>query len=150
MAEPLSCDIDTLDLTESIDGGLLSELAELCCFGLRQEAATGEWSISIVLTSDEHLTQLHAEFMGIAEPTDIMTFPHGDEPGGEIVISVAQASRQKGDEGWDLEDELRFLVLHGVLHLTGWDDATVEMRAAMLDRQRGLLDAFQNDPSSNR
>ena len=48
--------------------------------------------------------------MGIPEPTDIMTFPSDDEPGGDIVISVEQADRQRNDDGWKLAGELRFLV----------------------------------------
>jgi rRNA maturation RNase YbeY len=88
--------------------------------------------------------------MDIPEPTDIMTFPDDDQPGGDIVISVEQAERQRHDDAWPLAQELRFLVLHGALHLTGWDDATADLRAAMLDRQRAILAAFQNDPLSSR
>ena len=66
--------------------------------------------------------------MQIPATTDIMTFPSDDAPGGDIVISVPQADRQRLDDGWDLPSELRFLVTHGALHLAGWDDATSEQR----------------------
>jgi rRNA maturation RNase YbeY len=108
------------------------------------------WTVSLVLTDDAHLTRLHDEFMGIPETTDIMTFPDDDDPGGDIVISVEQAERQRHDDGWSLDTELQFLVVHGVLHLAGWDDATDELRGQMLDRQRAILAEFQNDPSSSR
>lgn len=145
-----ACEVEVVDYTESIDEDLTAELAELCCFALDLEAAAGEWSVTLVFTSDEHLTRLHDDFMGIPEPTDIMTFPDDDAPGGDIVISVHQAERQRNDDGWPLAQELRFLVVHGVLHLTGWDDATTSQRAAMLDRQRAINDAYQNDPSRIR
>jgi probable rRNA maturation factor len=107
--------------------------------------------ISLVLTSDDHLTQLHAEFMDIPEPTDIMTFPSDDESGGDIVISVDQAGRQRHDDGWDLQSELRFLVAHGALHLAGWVDAAEADRTAMLNRQREIIREFQASfPDSNR
>jgi rRNA maturation RNase YbeY len=144
-----SCDADLLDLTESIDEVLTAELRELCCFALAAESEL-DWAVSIVLTDDAHLTRLHGEFMGIPEPTDIMTFPDDDDPGGDIVISVEQAERQRHDDGWSLADELRFLVAHGALHLAGWDDATDQERAVMLDRQRQIIADFQNDPSSSR
>lgn len=145
-----ACEVELIDLTESLDPDLATELTALCCFALQRESEDSDWSVSIVLTTDEHLTRLHDEFMGIAEPTDIMTFPDDDQPGGDIVISVDQADRQRHDESWTLAQELRFLVLHGVLHLTGWDDATHELRAAMLDRQRAMLTEFQSDPLRSR
>jgi rRNA maturation RNase YbeY len=145
-----ACEIEVVDLTESIPADLAAELGELCCFALRDESDSLAWSVSIVLTDDEHLTRLHGEFMDIPEPTDIMTFPDDDQPGGDIVISVEQAERQRHDDAWPLAQELRFLVLHGALHLTGWDDATADLRTAMLDRQRAILAAFQNDPLSSR
>ena len=112
---------------------------------------TGDWIVALVFTSDAHLTALHAEFMDTAEPTDIMTFPYDDESGGDIVISLDQAERQRHDDGWDLSAELRFLVTHGALHLAGWDDASRSDRAEMLARQRTIIDEFQSGVvSSNR
>jgi probable rRNA maturation factor len=145
------CEVEPLDLTDSIPEIQLSELADLCCFALDREAMSGDWVISLVLTSDDHLTQLHAEFMDIPEPTDIMTFPSDDESGGDIVISVDQAGRQRHDDGWDLQSELRFLVAHGALHLAGWVDAAEADRTAMLNRQREIIREFQASfPDSNR
>lgn len=151
MPAELSCVVEPVDLTDTLQDILLAELADLCCFALDRERVIGDWEVALVLTSDEHLTQLHAEFMGLSEPTDIMTFPSDDEPGGDIVISVDQAERQRQDDGWDLAAELRFLVVHGVLHLTGWDDATRGDRETMLARQREIIDEFQSSaPSRDR
>ncbi len=151
MELPLSCSVEPVDLTGTFDESFLSELAELCCFSLERAGMAGDWEIALVLTSEAHLTELHAEFMGIPEPTDIMTFPSDEELGGDIVISIEQAERQRHDDEWDLASEVRFLVTHGALHLAGWDDASARDRAAMLARQREILTAFQSsDPSSNR
>ena len=109
------------------------------------------WELTIVLTSDAHLTDLHAEFLDVAEPTDIMTFPSDGDLGGDIVISVEQAERQRHDDGWDLNEELRFLVTHGALHLAGWDDGTDLERAEMLARQRAIIASYQSsEPFSSR
>jgi probable rRNA maturation factor len=147
----LRCEVELVDLTESLEKGLLEDLAALCCFALDQAEMQGAWEVALVLTTDAHLTELHGEFMDIPEPTDIMTFPSDEEPDGDIIISVEQAERQRHDDGWELAAELRFLVVHGVLHLAGWDDTLPEDRAKMLARQRDIVTAFQsNDPSSNR
>jgi probable rRNA maturation factor len=145
-----SCEVELVDFTDSIDSELAAELTELCCFALQRERVDSKWTVSIVLTGDNHLIRLHDEFMGIPEPTDILTFPDEDQPGGDIVISVEQAERQRHDDAWTLAHELKFLVLHGVLHLAGWDDASEQLRADMLDRQRAILADFQSDPSRSR
>lgn len=151
MRTSFTCAVEPVDLTGTFDDEFLSGLGELCCFALQQEGVLGDWEVAIVLTVDAHMTELHGEFMDLPEPTDIMTFPSDDEPGGDIIISVDQAERQRSDDGWNLESELRFLVAHGALHLAGWDDATSEARAAMLDRQRAIVASFHsNEPFRSR
>jgi probable rRNA maturation factor len=143
---PLDTEIDVI-LTDEIDLDLdLGELERLTRFALGQEQATGAWTIAVVLTSDEHLRRLHAEFMSIDEVTDVMTFPVEDESGtvtgGDIVISVDRAAMQGPEEGLSQLEEIRFLCVHGVLHLRGWDDATDEARAAMHRRQAEIIATF--------
>ena len=58
---------------------------------------------------------------------------------GEMYISFERAAAQSADWGSDQEREIRFLVVHGVLHLLGWDDATTEERERMLARQGEIL-----------
>jgi probable rRNA maturation factor len=123
-------------------------LRSLVSHALDREGATGKWEINVLFTSDDAIQSMHLEFMGLDSPTDIMTFPNDDgdgfpagaSAGGDIVISVETAREHAEDAGWEELRELQFLVLHGVLHLLGWDDGTTEQRTAMLDRQRVLLD----------
>jgi probable rRNA maturation factor len=123
-------------------------LVALLAFGLTAENAAGSWHVELVLGDDDLLRRLHREFMGLDSPTDIMTFPDhepdADESGsgGQIYISVERAAEQAADYGQTVSDEIAFLVLHGVLHLCGWDDATDGDRAAMLDHQARVLGAF--------
>jgi len=80
------------------------------------------------------MTKLHQRFLGIPEPTDVLTFHHG-----EIVISAETARRQARALGSTTEDELRLYVLHGLLHLCGFDDKSARARAAMHQIQNQLL-----------
>ena len=100
-----------------------------------------DWQVSILFTTDERIQQMHDEYMGIDTPTDIMTFPYEAEPfgpaeavqpGGDLVISVETAAANAQDAGWSADEELRYLVLHGLLHLLDWNDTTPENRSAML------------------
>jgi rRNA maturation RNase YbeY len=120
--------------------------ADIARFVLERQAANGEWTIAVALVSDEHLQQLHREFMGIDEATDVMTFPlsaSGGEQGGDIAISVDHALAHCAE--WDNSpvEEIEFLMVHGLLHLVGWRDEEDSQRAAMLQQQEKIIRAYQ-------
>ena len=145
-APSLDLDLD-LVVDHSPPGDLdLEVLRTLVAFALAEEGAAGSWSVAVVLSDDERVRALHRDFMGLDTPTDVMTFPAGEGPtgtrGGDIVVSVERAVEQAVDFGQSPADEVRFLVVHGLLHLCGWDDATTELRSRMLDRQSELLRTF--------
>jgi probable rRNA maturation factor len=84
--------------------------------------------LSIVLAGDATVRGLNRRFRGKDATTDVLSFPcqdallpDGTRPLGEIVISVAQAARQAGASKHSLARELRVLVIHGYLHLLGYD-----------------------------
>lgn len=117
---------------------------------LESEGVEDAWELGIQFVDDATMQAAHMEFMDIDEPTDIMTFPYADddsvwgdaESGGDLMISVDRARANAVDAGWEEEDELFFLIVHGLLHLAGWDDHTDDDRASMLARQRVLLDSW--------
>lgn len=74
----------------------------------------------IYLTDDRRISKLHAEFLGIEDPTDVMSFDLGKT--GEIIISLDTAARQARERNIPLRWELTLLALHGILHLNGYDD----------------------------
>lgn len=125
-----------------------SHAAELLHHALKQEGQAGSWEFTIRFVDDEEMSQLHGVYMNDPSPTDIMTFPYDpadSELGGDIVISVETAARNASEHGWSTADELDFLMLHGLLHILGWDDRREEDRAAMLERQRSII---QSRPGS--
>lgn len=120
-------------------------IADLIRHALAEERETGDWQLAIAFVGLDEISQLHARFMGQTEPTDILTFPFGEAgvAGGDIAVCVPVASEQGAEHGNSLDDELAFLILHGVLHLIGYDDATDVGRTAMLDRQQEILDSWK-------
>lgn len=134
-------------------------LRSLASYVLRQEGITAAWTLTFLFAMDREIQVLHNDFMGLDSPTDILTFPYhdagpaafdpaaGEEAGGDIVISVEQASAQAVDAGWSTLDELWFLAIHGVLHLAGWDDHDASQRAAMMERQVALLNGWKAEES---
>jgi probable rRNA maturation factor len=90
--------------------------------------------IVAVLVSDRRISAMHLQFMQIAGPTDVITFHHG-----EIVISVETADRQATQLGTVMFDELCLYLLHGLLHLAGFDDATESGSREMDQLQQKLI-----------
>ena len=90
--------------------------------------------IVAVLVSDRRISAIHRQFMQIAGPTDVITFQHG-----EIIISVETAHRQAAQFGTKLLEELGLYLLHGLLHLAGYNDATAAASREMDRLQRRLM-----------
>jgi rRNA maturation RNase YbeY len=124
-----------VDITHQI----IAELIDHC---LREEGIAGRWQFSIAFVDEPEIVELHERFMQQDSPTDILTFPYDADPGsggGDIAICVPVATANAHEHGKTLAWELAFLVVHGVLHVLGWDDATDADRTAMLHRQTVLL-----------
>src|SRR6476659_3457177 len=82
--------------------------------------------VSVVLVSDKRIADIHGRFMNDPTATDVITFDHG-----EIVISTQTAKRQARQFGTSLAHELRLYLVHGLLHLGGYDDKTPKGAAEM-------------------
>lgn len=101
------------------------------------------WDVSIAVVSDEAIKKLNKEYRGIDKPTDVLSF-NGDKKAkylGEIIINIKEAQRTRKYEdlwqelGWEkpkTEQVFYFLLVHGLLHLIGYDDATDKQRIKML------------------
>jgi probable rRNA maturation factor len=84
---------------------------------LTHRAAPGR-EVTCLITTDRELRALNRKFRNKDYATDVLSFP--GEP-GEIAVSLDRAAAQAAEHGHSLEDEIRILILHGVLHLTGMD-----------------------------
>ncbi len=117
-------------------------------------AAEGvDHAMSIALVDDAEITRLHGEFLGDPTPTDVIAFPlrdaddppapdGEDDPLGEVVASAETAIREAAERGLPAERELLLYLVHGTLHLLGYDDHDPDERAVMHARQEELLAAF--------
>jgi probable rRNA maturation factor len=90
--------------------------------------------VSILIVSDRKIAELHRKFMSESGPTDVITFQHG-----EIFISADMAGRNAKRFGNSLARELRLYIVHGLLHLHGFDDRDLESARKMETVQRKIL-----------
>ena len=107
--------------------------------------------------SDVEMAALKSEHMGVDAPTDVLSFPIDvQQPGvapivdpagppvmlGDIVLAPDHIGRQAAEHGVALADELGLMVVHGMLHLMGWDHVDDDEAEAMEEREREILESF--------
>jgi len=114
---------------------------------LSEELAAGR-RFTCLLTDDRELRRLNRDFLGQDWPTDVLSFPAAgpDDFLGEMALSVQRAGEQARHFGHPLEQEIRILMLHGLLHLLGMDHEADRGRMARAEvrwrRKLGLPAGF--------
>lgn len=96
-------------------------------------------SVDVLLTSDAVLKRLNQTFRGKNKATDVLSFPAAEEAeglAGDLAVSLDRAAVQAAEHGHSLRDEVRILLLHGLLHLAGEDHETDD--GQMAAREAGL------------
>lgn len=158
--EPFGDDLDAGWLKGVVQGGILAA------------GINGDAEVSLLITGDETVRSLNAEYRGLDETTDVLSFSsshpghwegdgdglpetpdHPDfvlppgipQPLGEIIVSWPQAQRQAAGHGVSPERELAHLVIHGALHLVGYDHLGPEDTARMQALEREALEALSFD-----
>jgi probable rRNA maturation factor len=118
---------------------------------LQRQRVAEACELTVLVTGDETLRELNRRHLGVDAPTDVLAFPGEaqgpfvDPPGlprylGDVIISFPRAEVQAAEAGNQLSAELQLLVVHGVLHLLGYDDQTGPERARMWRAQQSVLD----------
>jgi len=109
-------------------------------------ASPGTVDLTIAQTDDGRIQTLNREYLDHDAPTDVLSFPAREadpETGrlylGDIIISTQRAAEQAREAGHSLEAEAQLLVVHGVLHLLGYDHAEPGEKARMWDAQAEIL-----------
>jgi probable rRNA maturation factor len=101
--------------------------------------------LSIVLADDAFIRGLNARFLKKDRPTDVIAFPLGEDggPWGEVYVSVERTAEQAEEYGVPPREELARCVIHGVLHLLGYDDGTKREREGMRRKEDEYLKSFK-------
>lgn len=133
---------------------LKQQLKQLVLFCLAKEGVPEQAELSVNIVNDRTIQQLNNNYRQVNEPTDVLAFPMHDYETyekldtdlpfllGDLIISIDRAKEQAKDYGHSLERELGFLIVHGLLHLLGYDHLTDEDEAIMFSRQEKLLQDF--------
>jgi probable rRNA maturation factor len=96
--------------------------------------------LNVVFVNDKYIRALNKAYRGKDKPTDVLSFSYGpDELIGEVYVSVETAGRQAKDYKHPLSDELIRLIVHGILHIHGYDHEEDEDYKEMLAVEKGVL-----------
>ena len=120
---------------------------------LTHQKVAGACELAVVVTDDEALHELNLRYRNVDAPTDVLAFPDETKgpfvnaPGmprylGDVIISLQRAEAQAAEAGHDLTSELQLLVVHGILHLLGYDDQIDEKRGRMWAAQNAILSSL--------
>jgi probable rRNA maturation factor len=120
-----------------------ARLSSFCATAL-QSAGYKQWEIAVLLCGDERIRELNGKYRGKDAPTDVLSFPRdegrkGEPVAGDIAISLPALERNAAAFGVGKDEELKRLVVHGILHLAGMDHGRGKS-GRMLALQETLLE----------
>lgn len=111
-----------------------------------QLALIDELDVTVYMTDNDEIAALNQQWMGVEAPTDVLSFPSeeidvdsGNQYLGDIIISTPKALEQAENNGHRLEDECQLLVVHGMLHLFGYDHTDEQEKTEMWKMQHKIL-----------
>jgi len=122
---------------------------------LRREGSHAQ--VTVVITDDVGIQELNCDFLGIDAPTDVLSFGAQEAAGpfvaapdagnylGDVIVSYPRAVAQAMEQGHPAGHELDLLVVHGLLHLLGYDHAAEAEQAAMWARQDDILNSLPQE-----
>ncbi len=111
---------------------------EVVKYTLEYEGTTDR-EVSIALIDDVRMEELNLRYRQKEGTTDVLSFPQEGELLGDVIVSIPQAIKQARQCGHSLQRELGFLLVHGLLHLLGYDHQNEEDELAMRNRQKKIL-----------
>lgn len=146
----VQCKIDPTPVPNS----WLKELSSLAIRNAKGHGFEKHCELSVLLTDDAEVRVLNRRYRRKDRTTDVLSFPllegkkmknptEGPVALGDVVISVPQALRQASEQGKEPRQELALLLVHGILHLLGYDHATLDQEKKMFALQGRILQKFE-------
>jgi len=134
--------IAILDETGEIKSDYKKSLKKIAGIVLKELDVPKDTELSITLTDDIQMRELNRSYRQIDRTTDVLSFPQSEDPDftllGDIVISLDTAKRHSVSYGVSLHEELKKLIIHGILHLLGHDHKKKKETQVMREKEKEL------------
>ncbi|GAF65954.1 rRNA maturation RNase YbeY [Alkalihalobacillus trypoxylicola] len=148
--------IDIVDETSSLTSEHQKLIVSLLEDAAKAEGLTGELELSLTFVTDEEIKEINHQYRDKNQVTDVISFALNEQGEGEqaimteglpnvlgdIIIAVPRLEEQAKEYGHSFERELGFLVVHGFLHLLGYDHETEEEEKRMFSKQESILENY--------
>ncbi|MGO0123493.1 rRNA maturation RNase YbeY [Desulfothermobacter acidiphilus] len=117
---------------------------------LQELGPPGEVEVGVTFLDDEGVRELNRRYRGKDAPTNVLAFPMNEEDPpvlllGDVVISVETAQAEAAAEGIELPEKLARLVIHGTLHLLGFDHETEAEEESMRQQEEAILEKWRRE-----
>jgi probable rRNA maturation factor len=137
----------TVEISEDFQSKIGSDLIQKAALtALRNQSVSLRSEMTVIITTDDQIHRLNAKFLDIDAPTDVLSFPanYVDPENdslylGDILISYPRSKYQAQVRGHHVIEEIQLLVVHGVLHLLGYDHAAPDEKRKMWAVQKEIL-----------
>lgn len=125
--------------TVPIDRGRMREIAR----GVLEGESVKDYEISLAFVDNTTIHRLNKQYLDHDEPTDVLSFPYSAANAkkleGELILGAEVANQQATERGHDVQTELALYVIHGLLHLCGYDDKSAGAEKEMRERERHYM-----------
>ena len=139
--------IAILDETGELSAGFKRRLKKISLSILKALNTPKDAELSVTFIDDLKMRELNREYRNIDRTTDVLSFPQGGGPGvtllGDVIISIQTSERNSERYGVSHEEEIKKLLLHGILHLFGYDHKKKRERDEMRERENEILSALE-------
>ena len=134
--------LEILDVQEDLAVDL--KKVRTLCERVLDDGGIQSGKMTVVFVDSDTIQQYNRDFLQHDYPTDTISFPLEDRRSqghleGEVLVCTEIAKERAKEFGWTAEEELLLYIIHGMLHLTGFDDAIPEQRAVMQEKEREYL-----------
>lgn len=138
----LEIELSNRQTRHAVDESRLISAARL----VLSEAGIRAGEISLAVVDDPEIHAINRRYLQHDYPTDVLSFTldrEDDRLDGEVIVSADTAAVAATKYGWSLNDELLLYIIHGTLHLVGYDDLAPDLQAKMRERERHYLRRYQ-------
>ena len=144
--EPPSCDVDVIvnddlwhEKISELDLLIKNVINDVLSFLSAELYTSNKYNIAIVLTNDDEIQHLNKQFRQQDKATNVLSFPSGDEPQkeksnhslGDVILSITTLEREAIEQSKSLQNHVSHMLVHGVLHLLGFDHMKAEEATEM-------------------
>jgi len=134
---------ENLDEEQKLDDKTIDNML----LAIEAELDIGDVMVSVAFVDDDQIRKLNKEYRDKDKVTDVLSFPYPEgevtqsgEVAGEVLVCYAQAKRQAEEVGHSVRDEIIFLLVHGILHVFGYDHLEESDRVVMFNLQEKILE----------